>query len=333
MKITTLGCGNAFSNKSFNQSFLVEEEGRKMLIDCGMQTPQALARAGIAVKDIDDIYISHAHADHCGGLEYFAFTRYDWVKRPRHFSEGNYAPALIANEQLMKDLWDKTLRGGLESMEGFVASIGTFFEPIAIAPNVPFIWQGWTVSLIQQVHIMSGSIIMPSFGIMFQKKGHQSVYFVTDSQHCSPRQMEEYYKQADIIFQDCECTGVDFRFEEGQQVYNAAHSKGVTTGWWLPWPSDPLEVMTLLAEGMQARSWERFKFGSGVHANFAQLAGYDSANSVKLSAEIKAKMYLSHYQDFVLENKDMFGNNVNWDEEAAKAGFKGFAHLNMKLEI
>lgn len=333
MNIKVIGCGNAFSNKNFNQSFLVEEDGRKMLIDCGMQTPQALAYAGLTAKDIDDIYISHAHADHCGGLEYFAFTRYDWAKRPRHFSEGNYAPALIANEQLMKDLWDKTLRGGLESMEGFVASIGTFFEPIAIAPNVPFTWQGWTVSLIQQVHIMSGSIIMPSFGIMFQKKGHKSVYFVTDSQHCSPRQMEEYYKQADIIFQDCECTGVNFRFEEGQQVYNAAHAKGVTTGWWFPWPEDTLEAMTFLAEGIQPRKWERFKFGSGVHANFAQLAGYESANSVRLSDEIKAKMYLSHYQDFVLDNKDMFGNTVDWDKEASKAGFKGFAHLNMELEV
>jgi hypothetical protein len=35
MKILALGTGNAFTSKNFNQSFLLEENGRKMLIDCG----------------------------------------------------------------------------------------------------------------------------------------------------------------------------------------------------------------------------------------------------------------------------------------------------------
>ena len=329
MKIKVIGCGNAFSYKSFNQSFVLEEAGKRLLIDCGMQTPQALTNAGYKPTDIDDIYISHAHADHCGGLEYFAFLRYDWIKRPRRFDEGKYAPRLIANKQLLTDLWDKSLRGGLESMEGFVATLDTFFEPMPIEPNKPFIWQGWTVDLIQQIHIMSGSVIMPSFGIMFRKEGHKSVYFVTDSQHCSPRQMEEYYRMADIIYQDCECTGVNFLYDEGTQVYKDMASGGV----YKPWPTDAIEIMSVMAEGAKQEAWECFKFGSGVHANFAQLAGYPSANSVKLSAEIKAKMRLSHYQDFVLEGHDMFGNFVDWDAKAKEGGTQGFIKVGDTFEV
>lgn len=330
MKITVLGCGNAFSNRSFNQSFLVEEDGRKMLIDCGMQTPQSLANAKVNIKDIDDIYISHLHADHIGGLEYAAFLRYDWAKHPRKWDEDtkrpSYAPRLIGNTQLLKDVWDKSLRGGLESMEGFVATLDTFFEPVSIEPNKPFEWQGWQVDLIQQIHIMSGSIITPSFGIFFSKEGHKSVYFVTDSQHCSPRQMEEYYKKADIIFQDCECTGVNFQFEEGTKVYE---KEGKT----FLWPLDDMTPFELGAQGIEPKGWECFKFGSGVHANYAQLAGYDSANSVKLNRQIRIKMWLSHYQDFVLAGKDMYGNDVDWNALADRDGFKGFVKVGQVFEI
>lgn len=299
MKITVVGCGNAFSKKSFNQTFLVEENGRRMLIDCGRQTPEALFSAGIELKTIDDVYISHAHADHCGGLEDLAFSRYDWMTRPRRFDafKNGKAPRLIANAQLIKDLWNKTLRGGLESMEGFVASIDTYFETLPVEPNVPFEWQGWTVDLKQQVHIMSGSIIMPSFGIMFSKPNHKTVYFVTDSQHCSPRQMEEFYRQADIIFQDCECTGVDFQFKEGAYVYKD------NDGACKPWPRVDLnnfetgmEALELSALGFVQMPWKRFQFGSGVHANYAQLAGYPSANSIRLPDDVRAKMWLRRFR-------------------------------------
>jgi len=289
MKITVVGCGNAFSNKSYNQSFLLEENGRTMLIDAGYQVPNALQNLGIDIKSIDDIYVSHLHADHIGGLEYFAFMRYDWMNKPKNSFGKGYAPKLIGNVQLLKDLWDKSLRGGLESMEGFVATIDTFFETDPIEPNESFTWQGWTAKLVQQIHIMSGSVIMPSYGIMFSKEGHRTVYFTTDSQHCSPRQIEDFYEQADMIFQDCECVGVNMKDE-------------------------------------------KFVFGSGVHANYAQLAGWESANSIKLSDKVKAKMWLSHYQDFVLEDKDFMGNDIIWEAAAIEDGFRGFVCVGDRLE-
>ena len=45
MKITILGCGNAFSRHNFNQCFLLEEDGRRMLLDYGYQAPAAVVLA------------------------------------------------------------------------------------------------------------------------------------------------------------------------------------------------------------------------------------------------------------------------------------------------
>lgn len=305
MKIIAVGVGNAFSYKNYNQSFLLEEGGKKMLIDMGVRVPLALKNADINMFDIDAVYISHAHADHIGGLEEMAFMRYDWMnkprrwddykylKNPRDYMNGNekkYAPKLIANEMLLKELWSHSLKGGLDSMEGFDSTLETFFEPIPVKANVPFTWQGWKFDLIQQIHIMTGSIIKYTFGLLMSKKGHKTVYFTTDSQHCSPRQIETFYKKADIIFQDCECVGVD-------------------------------------------TSTKEYKFGSGVHANYAQLAGYSSANSVRLDDDIKAKMWLSHYQDFVSEGKDGFGNDCEWGNLAHDDGFRGFVTVGQEFEI
>jgi len=286
MKVTVLGCGNAFSNVNFNQCFMLEECGRTMLIDYGYQAPAALHRAGISVNDINDIYISHLHGDHIGGLEQMAFLRYDWMKRPtnwRNRASSSVAPCLIANERVLADLWDKSLRGGLESMEGFDANLETFFEPHPVRGNETFMWQGWHCQLIQQIHIMTGTIISPSFGL-FMSKDDQHIYFTADSQHCSPKQVEVFYQRATTIFQDCECLGV-----------NTATKSMV--------------------------------FSSGVHANFAQLAGWTSANSHILPDSIKQKMYLSHYQDFVNSDKDFFGNECAWDALAAGSGLKEFVRV------
>jgi ribonuclease BN (tRNA processing enzyme) len=289
MKITILGCGNAFSNYNYNQCFLLEEQGRRMLLDYGYQAPAAIVNAGIDLKTIDDVYISHLHADHIGGLEQMSFLRYDWVNRPRRWDESvdengkSYAPRLIANVRMMDDLWKNSLRGGLESMEGFDATLATYFEPTPIEPNQQWQWQGWDCDLVQQVHVMTGSVIMNTFGLMMKKKGHKTIYFTTDSQHCSPKQVEVFYRQADIIFQDCELAPI--------------------------------------------------QFASGVHANYAQLAGYPEANSVKLDTLTKNKMWLSHYQDYYNKGLDFFGNQCDWDDKAGEDGFCGFLKVGQTFEI
>lgn len=290
MKIKVIGCGNAFSRRLFNQSFLLtHENGKNIIVDFGTRIPLALAYHKIDINSIDAVYCSHLHGDHVGGLEELAFIRYDWANKPRHYSETKQPVELIGNEQLLKDLWDKSLRGGLESMEGFPASIETFFKPVPIPANKPYDWYGYTINLVQQIHIMTGNVFSHTFGLLIEKDGHKTVYITTDSQHCSPKQIEIFYKKADIILQDCELIGFDTATRES-------------------------------------------KFSSGVHANYAQLAGYASANSIKLSNDIRSKMWLSHYQDFKLQNIDFFKNSIDWNSLAIEDGFAGFTELGQEFE-
>lgn len=212
MIIKTLGCGNAFSTKNFNQTFLLEEtigpDTKRLLVDCGYQAQACLLHHGVPIGSIDAVYVSHLHADHIGGLEWMAFSRYDWATRPKPRLWSGFkkakAPVLICESGLMDDLWMRSLRGGLESMEGFVATLDTFFQPLAVDVEKGFDWMGWHFQLVQQIHIMSGSRIANTFGLFITRPDHPKVYLTIDSQHCSPAQVEVFYEQADIIVQDCE---------------------------------------------------------------------------------------------------------------------------------
>lgn len=69
MKITVLGSGSAFSSLNrFNSCYLVEADERRFLIDCGSDALRAIQKAGVDPFSIHEIFITHMHADHCGGL-------------------------------------------------------------------------------------------------------------------------------------------------------------------------------------------------------------------------------------------------------------------------
>lgn len=293
MKITVVGCGNAFSDINYNQSFLVEIEDKKVLIDCGTRVPQALRKLNIDINSITHVYISHQHSDHCGGLEELAFLRYDWLNKPVNGKDKKYAPYLICNEVLLKDLWEHTLKGGLDSMEGFDSTIETFFQPIPVKANKPILLGGWKISLVQQIHIMTGSVIKNTFGLFFEnirEPERKKVFFTTDAQYFQPEQVKVFYDKADIIFQDTECIGCDTENKIMQ-------------------------------------------FKSGVHANYGQLAGWSNVNAYRLDKATKKKLWLSHYQDFVTECKDFFGNACDWDKLAEEDGFAGFVYVGQTFEV
>ncbi|WP_413282830.1 MBL fold metallo-hydrolase [Vibrio sp. MA40-2] len=69
MKIEVIGCGSAFSKVNNTSSLLVEDNsGKQWLIDCGPTVPRALFNRDMAVNDIQVIYFTHIHPDHCTGL-------------------------------------------------------------------------------------------------------------------------------------------------------------------------------------------------------------------------------------------------------------------------
>ncbi|MGO9480710.1 MAG: MBL fold metallo-hydrolase [Candidatus Kryptoniota bacterium] len=69
MRIKVLGSGSAFSGlKRFNSCCFVEAGMNKFLIDCGSDALRAIQKARVDLLSIQKIFITHFHADHCGGV-------------------------------------------------------------------------------------------------------------------------------------------------------------------------------------------------------------------------------------------------------------------------
>lgn len=230
MKIQFVGVGNAFASKAsgFYQTnaLIHSRSGKKLMIDCGSLAPHALEDFGITAQNIGDeidaFYVSHLHADHIGGLEYVALSTFFNPKFKR--------PQLYVHEVIEKELWDQSLRGGLHTLQGLKpATLRSYFAVHAVKDNESFVWEDIQFCPIQMVHVLSGTIFMPSYGLMIQEgdvlpksaqemensgpgtpnynfKPHgQKVFFTSDTQF-APHQIEDFYNIADVIFQDCETT-------------------------------------------------------------------------------------------------------------------------------
>jgi ribonuclease BN (tRNA processing enzyme) len=204
MKLTFIGRGGAFAPISIGNSNMILESdsGKKMLIDFGITAPFIFRdEMGGNFQDVDAVYVTHSHADHVGGLEFLAFHRFFLPKKDGCVM---IRPKLFAVRDLMKELWDHTLKGGLESLQGKIMNMTDYFDCYPISTNKVFSWEGHYFTPIQTVHVRSGYIIKHSYGlgVSRERNGTYDAYITSDTQF--DRGLTEYYNRAKIIFQDCE---------------------------------------------------------------------------------------------------------------------------------
>jgi len=190
----TLGGGNFQSNMMLIRNFDRDHIERKLLIDAGSDIRFSLRAAGFSHLDVTDIYLSHLHADHAGGLEYLGFsTKFD----PRCDR-----PHLYLSKDLVNELWNRTLSGGMRSINGDITDLDTFFQVHPVSYQGSFVWEDITFKLIRVVHVDNGHFLMPAYGLRFEVDGVK-VFLTTDAKLCLDYTLE-HYQWADIIFEDCE---------------------------------------------------------------------------------------------------------------------------------
>jgi len=211
VKLTFLGSGSAFTvgSDNFQSNMLLESDsGAKLLIDCGTDIRFSLHKLGYSYTDITDVYITHLHADHVGGLEWLGFGT--------HFHSNCGRPNLYLSHTMVHDLWHRSLVGGMRSVQSVVTDLDFFFNVHPIHENHIFSWEDINFHLIQTVHALNGFSLMPSYGLIFNIND-QTILISADTQFC-PALMAKFYKNADLIFHDCEISqrhsGVHARYQD-----------------------------------------------------------------------------------------------------------------------
>ncbi|RCW46601.1 MBL fold metallo-hydrolase [Paenibacillus prosopidis] len=156
MHIRMVGTGSAFAKKYDNNNALIETNGFRLLVDCGITLPKALHQMGLSFPEIDAVLISHIHGDHVGGLEEFAFQMMFKYSRK---------PVLFIAETLIEPLWEHTLRGGLTQEP--LNKLDDFFDVRPLEANKEIeLHPGLIIELVQTKHILN----KPSYSFLFNRR-------------------------------------------------------------------------------------------------------------------------------------------------------------------
>jgi mRNA degradation ribonuclease J1/J2 len=201
-----IGVGSAFSKRHNQTNLLIIKGPDHVLVDLGTKGPQALHDIGVSVSQIENILITHSHADHIGGMEEIALTgRYVTKKKPN----------LIVTETYQHILWDMSLRGGVgfnEDNAWNVLSVYDFFNiirPLYLSnfPRETFGIQvgGINLKLMRTKHIPDSS---DSWKSSFWSCGlviDDEVLFTSDTRY-DPELVNDFEKKFNFkaIFHDCQ---------------------------------------------------------------------------------------------------------------------------------
>jgi ribonuclease BN (tRNA processing enzyme) len=139
MRVQVVGCSPAWPNPGGAQSgYLVEEDGRRLLLDCGPGVLPRLRRLE-GWPQVDAIVITHFHLDHWGDLVPWAFGGL--------FGAGREVPA--------PELW--LPRGGRDTLHGldpvlYANAILELFDMHEYEERTPFTAAGFELVAYRMLH-------------------------------------------------------------------------------------------------------------------------------------------------------------------------------------
>ena len=247
--LTFLGVGSAFAKKNYQNNLLIENESENILIDCGSTAPRSLYEMKRSILDIDNIFVTHIHGDHVQGLEETAFmsffvgrpTKRKKVKElmekegieeifPGEYHgkdvngaitlsgenwkllngrKDDFKPTIISTINILNNLWDNCLKGGLNSVQYQLTQMNDYFNVETLVHNdkrhAVFNKCGLRFELIRVDHVyIEKKFDVPSYGLVIEEpeSGKQILY--TGDTKFDWDTFQWVFKSVDVIFHDCQ---------------------------------------------------------------------------------------------------------------------------------
>ncbi|OQY60473.1 MAG: hypothetical protein B6245_01240 [Desulfobacteraceae bacterium 4572_88] len=200
MRIKFIGVGSAFTTPEYYQSnmLITARNGKRLLLDCGGDIRFSLNDSGyLSAGSIDAVYISHLHTDHIGGMEWMAFNTY--------FGKNPEKPKLFMEKNLMREMWNFSLKGGLGRIEGKFMHLTDYFDCRPLNEGGAFDWEGIRLVSVRMPHVMTGYRNHCSYGLMMREGGGgKFCAFITTDTQFAPKLIREISEKTTVIFHDCE---------------------------------------------------------------------------------------------------------------------------------
>lgn len=108
MKLTMLGTGNAMVTECYNTCFVLDDEGKYLLVDGGGGNAilKKLKDAGINRNDIHEIFVTHKHLDHLMGIIWMVRAICQGMSEGKYEGEAN----IYAHDEVIEIIRDMASR-------------------------------------------------------------------------------------------------------------------------------------------------------------------------------------------------------------------------------
>lgn len=149
--LTMIGVGHSEAVEHWNNNAMITVSGHRLLIDAGYTIKLALREQKLTLSDIDAVFVTHVHADHCFGLERMGYEcRFLYERKPTLY----LAPGI------REELWEQTLKGVMGQIGEGPAVLEDFFEVVELNGN-GFCYRGVELTCFQNRHTPQ----KPSYGL------------------------------------------------------------------------------------------------------------------------------------------------------------------------
>lgn len=190
MKVTVLGSGTCIPSPTRNApGYLLQVNGRRLLVDCGSGISRQLAKAGFACSALDGIFITHLHPDHCSDLVAI-------VQALQVGDRGRFAGRLL-------------IGGGATVGEYYRTCVGEWLGPVPFAIKLldmqrPVVFEDIQISTVPTIHMENGCSL--AYRFIFKDK---KIVFTGDAEYSEA--LARFAAGVDLLVADCSALARDKR--------------------------------------------------------------------------------------------------------------------------